>query len=170
MITKRERALEFRFRTALNVDQPEVKAQPFKCADFFADEEDATWMIEVSDSLSAEPEQLQQSIGDLLSQLKSGRLAKDSLMKLYGSHAYLAQINQNPGRIVFFCLIYGLPPGRGPKEENAQRNRIRDEMARITNRIGPSFHGSENRPIIKVDSIESWGNDPQHANVEVVRI
>jgi hypothetical protein len=159
---KGEGRLVFDFRTALSVDQPEQQAQPFKCTDFVAEEMDATWMIEVTDALKANPQELNRAVKDLLGQLTSGVLMKDMLMKLYGTHAHLANENIKPGSKVFFCVVVGLPQER----DNApQRLRIRDEMKRITDRIGPSFHGAANRPIIKVESIESWNRS--HPDVQI---
>lgn len=87
---KAEGRLQFDFKTALQVHQEEVKAQPFKCADFIAEETDALWMIEVTDALKADEDQLQKSIAELLGQTTTGKLFKDSLMKLYGTHPHVA--------------------------------------------------------------------------------
>jgi len=145
---------QFDFKTALQVHQEEVKAQPFKCADFIAEETDSLWMIEVTDALKADDQQLRQSIAELLGQSMSGKLFKDSLMKLYGTHAHIVDKKLLDQSVrTYFALVVGLPPNRF---EAAQRNRIRDEMKRITNRIGPGFHGSANRPIILIETIESW--------------
>lgn len=160
-ITKTEGRLEFNFKSALSVQQPEVQAQPFKCADFLSSEVDSLWMIEVTDALKASAAELASSIRALLAQLQDGRLTKDTLMKLYGTHAYCAASKVSPGKRVYFCLIVGLSA-----DTAAARTTVRNEMQRITNKIGPSFHETSNRPIILVESIESWNNKNQ-AMVEI---
>jgi hypothetical protein len=159
-VRRTEGRLEFDFRTAYDVEQPEVRAQPFKCADFISHEVDETWMIEVTEAVKAPIQQFRIAVSDLLGQLKSGSLKKDMLMKLYGTHAYLVDINSEPNKRVFFCVVIGLP-----MDDAAQRIRIRDEMKRVTDRIGPSFYGTVNRPIIKVESIESW--NASHPDVQI---
>jgi len=159
---KTEGRLDFDFKTAWDVEQPEQEAQPFKCADFVAQELDATWMIEVTEALKAPPEQLREAAAGLLGQLRSGVLTKDMLMKLYGTHAHLVMANIQPGKKVFFCVIIGLP---NEMDNAAQRNRVRDEMKRVTDRIGPGFHGPGNRPIIKVESITSWNT--AHPDIQI---
>jgi hypothetical protein len=157
-----EGRLEFNFQEALSVERPEVQAQPFKCVDFLVDDGHSTWMIEVTEALRADQSIVHVAVADLLGQIHSGNFMKDMLMKLYGTHAHLALVKQDPRRIVFFCVVVGLPR---TLSDAAQRNRMRDEMKRITNRVGPSFHGTTNRPIIKVESIESWNTS--HPNSQI---
>jgi len=157
-VRKSEGRLKFDFKTALSVERPEELAQPFKCADFIVQEIDATWLIEVTDVSRLDDKN---AIANLLGQWTSGYLLKDMLMKQYGTHAYLAHIKETPAPIVFFCVVIGLRP----QADAAQRSRMRDEMKRITDKIGPSFHGTTNRPIIKVESIESWNK--AHPNVQI---
>ena len=141
-----------------------MRAQPFKCADFVSAEHTTLWMIEVTDALKADPGELKESVKGLLAQLVSGKLTKDTLMKLYGTHAYCAQTGVDPGNTVYFCLIVGLPG-----DTAANRTLVRNEMSRITNRIGPSFHGTAGRPVILVESIDSW-NKRYDTMVEVKAI
>ena len=124
-------------------------------------------MIEVTDALKASVSELKASIAELVGQMRSGNLSKDMLMKLYGTHAYMAQEQIEPGMKVFFCVVLGLPSLAG-REDNAQQIRIRDEMQRITNRIGPSFHGTTNRPVIKVESVASWNDN--HVSIKAERL
>ena len=167
---KSEGTLEFDFKTALSVEQPEVKAQPLKCVDFLVQEQSATWMIEVTDALKAASADRIAAVNDLLGQMKSGQLTKDMLMKLYGTHAHMAQARIKPGTIVYFCIVLGIytTQDKRGREDNAQRTRIRDEMKRVTNRIGPSFWGATNRPIIQVDSIETWNEN--HPDMLIERL
>ena len=154
---KREGNLTFEFKTALGVDAPEAVAQPLKCVDFVADDGDATWMIEVTDATKAPPNELKRASAELLGQMSSGSLTKDMLMKLYGTHAHLALTGVKPRSKLFFCVIIGVPPS---KTEAARRIVIRDHVKRVTDLIGPSFHGAR-RPVVQVESISTWNaNNP----------
>ena len=74
-------------------------------------------------------------------------------MKLYGTHAHLADQEREPRAKVFFCVVIGLPPRLA---DAAQRNRMRDEMSRITNRIGPLISRRQRTgQSSKVETIES---------------
>jgi len=112
-------------------------------------------MIEVTEAVKAPDDERRKALAELLGQMTSGKLMKDMLMKLYGTHAHLALAGVMPTKKVFFCVVIGVPP---LADDAAQRNRMRDEMKRVTDRIGPSFFGTANRPIIKVESVDTWNS------------
>lgn len=119
-------------------------------------------MLEITDALKAPAEELRRATADLAGQLASGRLTKEMLMKAYGTHAHLALEGYQPGKEVYFAVIIGLP---GKYVEAAQRGRVRNEIRRAIDRVGPSFHGRGNTPIVEVESIESW--NARHPDVQI---
>ena len=157
--------LTIEFPTGTIVERPEVAAQPLKCVDFVAHSANSTWMIEMTDYLKTSIPDHGRAASEFLGQFRSSRFMKDMLMKLYGTHAHLAHRNTEVQSVVSFAVVIGIRP---ELLDAPLRNTLRDEMARITAKIGPSFHGRELPPSIQIESIETWNTS--HPEMPIMRI
>src|SRR5579862_4405094 len=104
-----EGKLEFDFSGATAADKPEAKANPLKCVDFRTQYPGVLWLIEVKDHDYIPPGRSLQNVVAYGQKIRGGDIVKEEpLPKLYGTFAYLADIENEPRGEVRYGVIIGM--------------------------------------------------------------